>query len=256
MSALLEAHGLAKAYGGVHAVRGVSLGVSPGEIVALIGPNGAGKSTCFNMINGQIRPDAGTIRFDRRDIAGWPPREVWRLGVGRTFQITATFTSMSVIENVQTVLLSHAGRVGRLWGLATRAERKRAEALLTLVGMGAEVERPSAGLAYGDLKRLELAMALANDPRLLLMDEPTAGMSPRDRVELMALTAGIAREKNLGVLFTEHDMDVVFRHADRILVLSRGQLIAEGRPDEVRRNPEVQAVYLGESLTDHEAHAR
>ena len=256
MSALLEAHGLAKAYGGVHAVRGVSLAVSPGEIVALIGPNGAGKTTCFNMLNGQIRPDAGTIRLDGRDIAGWPPREVSRLGVGRTFQITATFASMSVIENVQMVLLSHAGRLGCLWGLATRAERAPAEALLTLVGMLDEAGRPSAELAYGDLKRLELAMALANDPGLLLMDEPTAGMSPRDRVELMALTAGIAREKHLGVLFTEHDMDVVFRHADRILVLSRGELIVEGRPDEVRRNPKVQAVYLGEGLAYRDGRAR
>jgi branched-chain amino acid transport system ATP-binding protein len=252
MTALIEAHDLAKAYGGVDAVRGVSLGVSTGEIVALIGPNGAGKSTCFNALNGQIRPDAGTIRFDGRDITGWPPREVWRLGVGRTFQVTATFASMSVIENVEMVLLSHAGRAARLWGLATRAERERAESLLALVGMLEHAERPSAELAYGDLKRLELAMALANEPRLLLMDEPTAGMSPRDRVELMALTAGIAREKNLGVLFTEHDMDVVFRHADRILVLSRGRLIAEGRPDEVRRNREVQAVYLGEGLTYHD----
>jgi branched-chain amino acid transport system ATP-binding protein len=256
MSALLEVRDLAKAYGGVHAVRGVSLDVSPGEIVALIGPNGAGKSTCFNALNGQIRPDAGTIRLNGRDIAGWPPRNVWRLGVGRTFQITATFASMSVIENVQMVLLSHAGRVAQLWGLATRAEHERAEALLALVGMLSQAGRPSAELAYGDLKRLELAMALANEPRLLLMDEPTAGMSPRDRVELMALTARIAREKNLGVLFTEHDMDVVFRHADRILVLSRGQLIAEGRPDEVRRNPEVQAVYLGEGQTYHDGRAR
>jgi branched-chain amino acid transport system ATP-binding protein len=256
MSALLEAHDLAKVYGGVHAVRGVSLGVSPGEIVALIGPNGAGKSTCFNLLNGQIRPDAGTIRFRGKDVTGLPPREVWRLGVGRTFQITATFASMSVIENVQVVLLSHASRIGRLWGLATLVERERAEMLLALVGMSGEAERPSAELAYGDLKRLELAMALANEPRLLLMDEPTAGMSPRDRVELMALTAGIAREKNLGVLFTEHDMDVVFRHADRILVLSRGQLIAEGKPDEVRRNPDVQAVYLGEGLTYHDGRAQ
>jgi branched-chain amino acid transport system ATP-binding protein len=256
MSTLLEVHDLAKAYGGVHAVRGVSLDVSPGEIVALIGPNGAGKSTCFNALNGQIRPDAGTIRLNGQDIAGWPPRDVWRLGVGRTFQITATFASMSVIENVQMVLLSHAGRITQLWGLATRAERERAEALLALVGMLSQAGRPSAELAYGDLKRLELAMALANEPRLLLMDEPTAGMSPRDRVELMALAARIARERNLGVLFTEHDMDVVFRHADRILVLSRGQLIAEGRPDEVRRNPEVQAVYLGEGLTYHDGRAR
>ena len=252
MTALLEVHELAKAYGGVHAVRGVSISVASGEIVAFIGPNGAGKSTCFNMLNGQIRPDAGTIRLDGRDIAGWPPREVWRLGVGRTFQITATFASMSVIENVQMVFLSRAGRLCRLWGLANRTERQRAQELLALVGMSAQAERPSAELAYGDLKRLELGMALANEPQLLLMDEPTAGMSPRDRVELMALIAGIAREKNLGVLFTEHDMDVVFRHADRVLVLSRGRLIAEGKPDEVRSNPEVQAVYLGEGLTYHD----
>ena len=158
---------------------------------------------------------------------------------------------MTVIENVQTVLLSHERRLGRLWGRATRANRPEAEALLALVGMIGQADRPCAELAYGDLKRLELAMALANAPKLLLMDEPTAGMSPRDRIELMALTGKIAREKNLGVLFTEHDMDVVFRHADRILVLSRGRLIAEGSPEEVRRNPEVQAVYLGEGLTYH-----
>jgi branched-chain amino acid transport system ATP-binding protein len=249
VTALIEVRDLAKSYGGVSAVAGVSLSVGEGEMVAIIGPNGAGKSTCFNMLNGQIAPDSGTIVFEGRDITGWPPREVWRLGVGRTFQITATFASMTVIENVQVVLLSHARRIGRVWGLATHAQRKRAEELLLAVGMGSQADRPSAELAYGDLKRLELAIALANEPRLLLMDEPTAGMSPRDRVELMALTAGIARTRSLGVLFTEHDMDVVFRHADRILVLSRGRLIAEGKPEEVRLNPEVQAVYLGEGLT-------
>jgi branched-chain amino acid transport system ATP-binding protein len=249
VTALIEVRDLAKSYGGVNAVAGVSLSVRKGEMVAIIGPNGAGKSTCFNMLNGQVGPDSGTILFEGRDITGWPPREVWRLGVGRTFQITATFASMTVIENVQVVLLSHARRLGRVWGLATHAQRRRAEELLVVVGMDSQADRPAAELAYGDLKRLELAMALANEPRLLLMDEPTAGMSPRDRVELMALTAGIARARNLGVLFTEHDMDVVFRHADRILVLSRGRLIAEGKPEEVRRNPEVQAVYLGEGLT-------
>jgi branched-chain amino acid transport system ATP-binding protein len=249
VTTLIEVRGLAKSYGGVNAVAGVSLSVGEGEMVAIIGPNGAGKSTCFNMLNGQIRPDSGTVLFEGRDITGWPPREVWRLGVGRTFQITATFASMTVIENVQVVLLSHARRLGRVWGLATRSGRKRAEELLSLVGMGSQANRPSSELAYGDLKRLELAIALANEPRLLLMDEPTAGMSPHDRVELMALTADIARARNLGVLFTEHDMDVVFRRADRILVLSRGRLIAEGKPDEVRRNSEVQAVYLGDGLT-------
>jgi branched-chain amino acid transport system ATP-binding protein len=249
VTALIEVRDLAKSYGGVNAVAGVSLSVGEGEMVAIIGPNGAGKSTCFNMLNGQIGPDSGTIVFEGRDITGWPPREVWRLGVGRTFQITETFASMTVIENVQVVLLSHARRLGRVWGLATNAQRTRAEELLSLVGMGSQADRPAAELAYGDLKRLELAMALANEPRLLLMDEPTAGMSPRDRVELMALTAEIAHARNLGVLFTEHDMDVVFRHADRILVLAHGRLIAEGKPEEVRCNPEVQAVYLGEGLT-------
>ena len=255
MSALLEVRDLAKAYGGVQAVAGVSLSVSQGEIVALIGPNGAGKSTCFNMLNGQIEPDAGTILLGDRDIAGRPPREIWRLGVGRTFQVTATFTSMTVIENVQVVLLSHARRLGRLWGIAVREQRARAADLLSLVGMGGQAERAAAELAYGDLKRLELAVALANEPRLLLMDEPTAGMSPRDRVELMGLVADIARAKTIGVLFTEHDMDVVFRRADRVLVLSRGRLIAQGSPDEVRRNAEVQAVYLGEGLTYHDGGA-
>jgi branched-chain amino acid transport system ATP-binding protein len=249
VTALIEVRDLTKSYGGVNAVAGVSLGVGEGEMVAIIGPNGAGKSTCFNMLNGQIGPDSGTILFEGRDITGWPPREVWRLGVGRTFQITATFASMTVIENVQVVLLSHARRIGRVWGLATHAQRTRAEELLSLVGMSSQADRPSAELAYGDLKRLELAMALANEPRLRLMDEPTAGMSPRDRAELMALTAEIARARNLGVLFTEHDMDVVFRHADRILVLAHGRLIAEGKPEEVRCNPVVQAVYLGEGLT-------
>jgi len=251
VTALLEVRDLAKSYGGVNAVAGVSLNIAEGETVALIGPNGAGKSTCFNMLNGQIKPDRGTIVFEGRDITGWRPRDVWRLGVGRTFQITATFKSMTAIENVQVVLLSHVHRLGRAWGLAPREQRARAGELLALVGMAAQAERPSAELAYGDLKRLELAMALANEPRLLLMDEPTAGMSPRERIELMALMGEIARAKHLGVLFTEHDMDVVFRHADRILVLSRGRLIAEGRPEEVRRNAEVQAVYLGEGLTYH-----
>ena len=253
MSALLEVRGLAKSYGGVQAVRGVSLAVASGEIVALIGPNGAGKSTCFNMLNGQIRPDAGTIRLDGRDIAGWPPREVWRLGVGRTFQITATFASMTRDrERPDGPAVArrprHAGCGALATALSTASARSAARARRHA---RRRPTGPAAELAYGDLKRLELAMALANEPRLLLMDEPTAGMSPRDRVELMALTAAIAREKNLGVLFTEHDMDVVFRHADRVLVLSRGRLIAEGTPDEVRRNPEVQAVYLGEGLTYH-----
>lgn len=247
-SALLAVDGLTKSFGGVHAVRDVSFALEAGEILALIGPNGAGKSTCFNMLNGQLKPDAGSIRILGRDTTGLRPRAIWSLGVGRTFQIAATFASMTVRENVQTALLSHHGEWARPYPDASRAHRAEAGALLALVGMEAEAERASGELAYGDVKRLELAVALANGPKLLLMDEPTAGMAPQERLDVMRLSAGIARERGLGILFTEHDMDVVFEHADRVLVLDRGRLVAKGSPDEVRANAEVRAVYLGEGL--------
>ena len=245
---LLSVDGLTKSYGGVHAVRGVSFALRSGEILALIGPNGAGKSTCFDMLNGQRIPDSGKIALLGEDTTGRAPRAVWRLGVGRTFQITATFATMTVRENVQVALVSHHGRLFNLWSSTPKLARDQAGRLLDLVGMSGYADRPCGELAYGDLKRLELAVALANEPKLLLMDEPTAGMAPRERIDLMRLTARIAREKSIGVLFTEHDMDVVFEHADRILVLNRGGLIAEGTPAEVRRNPQVRAIYLGEGL--------
>jgi len=244
----LEVENLQKSFGGVRAVQGVSFALAPGEMLALIGPNGAGKSTCFNMLNGQLRPDAGRVRLQGRDITGLKPRRVWRLGVGRTFQITATFGSMTVLENVQMALLSHHRRLGGLWRPVARLDAAEAMALLDRLGMADQAGRPCGILAYGDLKRVELAVALANDPKLLLMDEPTAGMAPQERVALMALAAGIARERGIAVLFTEHDMDVVFAHADRILVLDRGRLIASGPPAEVRANPRVREVYLGSGL--------
>jgi len=251
---LLSVEGLSKSYGGVHAVRGVSFALNAGEILALIGPNGAGKSTCFDMLNGQTIPDAGRITLLGQNTAGRRPREIWRLGVGRTFQITATFPTMTVRENVQVALLSYGGKLFNLIASTPRYARQEAGRLLELVGMGGYVERPCGELAYGDLKRLELAVALANQPSLLLMDEPTAGMAPRERIELMRLTAQIAREQGIGVLFTEHDMDVVFEHANRILVLNRGSLIAEGSPEHVRRNPQVRAIYLGEGLVYDSRH--
>jgi branched-chain amino acid transport system ATP-binding protein len=245
---LLSVEGLSKSYGGVHAVHGVSFELRAGEILALIGPNGAGKSTCFDMLNGQTTPDSGRIHLLGEDTTGKKPREIWRLGVGRTFQITATFPTMTVRENIQVALVSYHRQLFNLWASTPRFARQEAARLLELVGMGGYAERPCGELAYGDLKRLELAVALANEPKLLLMDEPTAGMAPRERIDLMRLMAGIAREKSIGVLFTEHDMDVVFEHADRILVLNRGTLIAEGSPDQVRGNPQVRAIYLGEGL--------
>jgi branched-chain amino acid transport system ATP-binding protein len=244
---VLQVEGLHKAFGGVQAVADVSFAISAGEMLALIGPNGAGKSTCFNMLNGQLAPDAGIVRLAGRDIVGLRPRAVWRLGVGRTFQITATFVSLSVRENVQMALYSHAGRLSSLLHRFGAAFRTEADALLAQVGMLDQAERTCGVLAYGDLKRVELAMALAHRPRLLLMDEPTAGMAPEERQALMSLAARLARSERLAVLFTEHDMDSVFGFADRVMVLHDGGLIASGTPDEVRSDARVREVYLGDA---------
>lgn len=249
MTAVLDVQSLRKSFGGLRAVDDVSFSVGQGELLALIGPNGAGKSTCFNMLMGQLQPDSGHISFQGQSLVGLRPRQIWRLGVGRTFQITATYPSMTVIENVQVALLSYHQQIFSIFKNARHLYRDQATALLAQVGMAAQAERPAAVLAYGDLKRLELAIALANQPRLLLMDEPTAGMAPQERIALMALTADIVAQEGLSVLFTEHDMDVVFAHAHRLIVLNRGRLIAGGSVEEVRANPEVRAVYLGGGRT-------
>jgi branched-chain amino acid transport system ATP-binding protein len=249
MRPVLAVRGLAKSFGGVAAVRDVGFGLAPGEMLALIGPNGAGKSTCFNMLGGQVRPDAGSVVLGGDDITGLPPRAVWRRGVGRTFQITATFASMTVRENVQTALAAAAGASFAWWRPARRRFVAEADALLAQTGLLDQAERGAGVMAYGDLKRLELAVALSNAPRLLLMDEPTAGMAPRERTALMQLTRRLAAERGLAVLFTEHDMDVVFGVSDRILVLDRGRLIAEGPPEAIRADPRVREVYLGSGAT-------
>ena len=246
---LLEVRGLGKSFGGNRAVDGIDFDVARGELLALIGPNGAGKSTTFNMVNGQLKADAGSIKLDGHDLLGRAPRDIWRQGVGRTFQIAATFASLTVVENVQMALLSADGRLYSLWKRATDHRRADALALLDQVGMAAQADRPCSVLAYGDIKRVELAMALANAPKLLLMDEPTAGMAPAERNELMALTKRLVVERHIAVLFTEHSMDVVFAHADRIIVLARGRLIAEGLPAEIRDHPKVQEVYFGSGKT-------
>ncbi len=245
----LSIRALSKAFGGVHAVREVSFVIERGEFLAMIGPNGAGKSTCFNMINGQLAPDSGEILFENRNIAGLRPREIWRLGIGRTFQVAATFHSMTVVENVQMALISHAGETYHLWRPAAELHRAHALDLLQQVGMRDAADKPSRVLAYGDVKRVELAIALANEPRLLLMDEPTAGMAPRERNELIALVKRLVVERGISVLFTEHSMDVVFAFADRIIVLARGRLIADGTAAAIRDNPKVQEVYFGTGKT-------
>ncbi len=245
----LVVRSLCKSFGAVRAVDGVSFSVSGGEFLALIGPNGAGKTTCFNTINGQLSPDAGTIRFDGSDIAGLPPRDICRRGIARTFQIAATFGSMTAVENVQMALIAHARETYRLWRAARSYHRPRALELLRQVGMHEAADRPCRELAYGDVKRVELAIALASDPRLLLMDEPTAGMAPRERNELIALVKMLVVERGVSVLFTEHSMDVVFAFADRIVVMARGRLIANGDAKTIRNDPLVRQVYFGSGRT-------
>jgi len=195
VSTVLQVSGLSKFFGGLAAVSNVSFEVKKGELLALIGPNGAGKTTCFNMLMGQLKPTAGAVVFKGQNITGLLPRKIWRLGVGRTFQIPATYP----------------------------------------VGMPDQAERACAILAYGDLKRLELAIALAHNPDLLLMDEPTAGMAPSERIALMQLTAEIVEQRKISV----------FAHAHRIMVLNRGEVIATGSVEDIRNNKEVQEVYLG-----------
>ncbi len=243
---LLALAGVRKHFAGVRAVDGVTLDLAAGEFTALIGPNGAGKSTLLAMIAGQLRADAGSIAFEGRRIDGGAPARLARQGIGRTFQSARVFASMTVLESVQLALAVRAGAqfdaVHSLW----RRDARDACALLARVGLATQEKAAAAGLGYGDLKRLELALALAGAPRLLLMDEPTAGMAPAERIALMDLVRDLARATALTVLFTEHSMDVVFRYARRVIVLSRGVVIADGAPEAVRADAAAQAAYFGE----------
>ncbi|MEP7062597.1 MAG: ABC transporter ATP-binding protein [Betaproteobacteria bacterium] len=233
---VLAVSGLAHAFGGLRALDGVDFSVARGEMVALIGPNGAGKTTCFNVINGQLRADAGEVRVNGRDVSGLAPAAIARQRVGRTFQVAATFASMSVRENID---------------VARRALRRRDDAhaagvLLARVGAPALIDRHAATLVYADAKRVELAIALAGSPALLLLDEPTAGLAIDDRIRMMDAVRAVSRDDAVAVLFTEHDMDIVFGYADRVIVLDRGRVIAAGTPAAVRADPAVKRAYLGE----------
>jgi branched-chain amino acid transport system ATP-binding protein len=243
---MLEATGLRKTFGGIRAVDGVALSLARGELRALIGPNGAGKTTLFNLLTGHLAPDAGTVRFHGERLDGLAPHRVWRRGISRTFQIPAVFQNLSAVQNIQVACISRRGRTLSIAGRAQGLERARAVGLLERVGLLAQADRRAGVLAYGDLKKLEVGIALANDPQVLLLDEPTAGMAPAERRVLMALVTDIARERGLTLLFTEHDMDVVFAVAERITVLHQGRVVADGPPAAVRADPEVQRVYLGE----------
>ena len=243
---MLEVRNLAKSFAGFLAVGGVSFTVAPGSISAIIGPNGAGKTTLFNLITAHLRPDSGHVMLKARDVTGIAPHDLCRLGVGRSFQRTNIFPKLSVFDNVQAALIAHRGRGRDLWSSADGLFRDDALCLLRDVNLVDFADMAAATLSHGNQKQLELGIALAGKPELLLLDEPTAGMSVSETRESMQLLRRIAGERGLTLLFTEHDMDVVFKAADRIAVLHQGRVIAEGAPEEIRANDDVRRVYLGE----------
>jgi branched-chain amino acid transport system ATP-binding protein len=240
--AALATIGLRKRFGGLQATNEVNLQVRDGDFHAVIGPNGAGKSTLFNLITGFLRPDRGDILVRGRSIVGIPAHRLCHTGVSRTFQITSIFADLTVRENLMLALLSHRRRLFRI--AAPDVSTDVAE-LLDLVALAGDMSRPAGQLSHGDQKKLELAVAVAARPRLLLLDEPTAGMASNERLEAMRAVHRIGKSLGITVLFTEHDMRVVFEVADRISVLHQGAIVAEGRPDEVRASPRVQEIYLG-----------
>lgn len=244
---LLKLEALSKAFGGLRAVDGVSLEVRQGDRHAVIGPNGAGKSTLFNLISGRTRPDAGNILFEGRDVTGHPPHVLARSGLGRAFQITSIFPRLSVRQNLQYAILAHRGLTARPVGWADRMYRDEALALLEAVGLRPYAGLPAGNLSHGDQRGLELAISLALGSRLLLLDEPTAGMSPYETQKAMELVRQLVRERGLTLLFCEHDMEVVFGTAGTVTVMHQGRVLAAGTPDEIRANPEVRKVYLGEA---------
>lgn len=245
---MLEISGLSKSFGGFRAVTNVSLTVKTRQTAAVIGPNGAGKSTLFNLITGHLRADNGTVRLDGRDITGASPHRICRMGIGRSFQRTNIFTKLTVFENLQAAYLVHHRRGTNFWGRSEAYYRDETTRLLNSIGLAGQENTIAGTLSYGNQKQLELGLALASDPQLLLLDEPTAGMSAAETHETIRLLERIAAERDLTLLFTEHDMEVVFSIAEKIAVLHQGMVIAEGTPDVVRADPEVRRVYLGHGL--------
>jgi len=243
---VLDVREVRKAFDGFAAVGGVSLRVDRGQIAAIIGPNGAGKTTLFNLITGHVRPDAGRVVLNGRDVTGLSPHDVCRLGMGRSFQRTNIFPRLTVFDNVQAALIAHRRRGFDLLGRVGALYRDDTLAILQSIGLAEKAGDVSGVLSHGNQKQLELGIVLASEPDLLLLDEPTAGMSATETRETIQLIARLTRERGLTLLFTEHDMEVVFSIAQRITVLHQGRVIAEGAPAEVRSDPEVRRVYLGE----------
>jgi len=244
----LHVQGLSKQFGGVAAVSDVTLSVRQRETLAIIGPNGAGKTTFYNLLSGCMTPTAGRILLEGRDITGMPPHRISRLGVSRSFQINNIFSDMRVRENVEVALTARRGDSRRWLNQASRnrAARDQAEVLLTRLSIAHLADQRAATISYGDKRLLEIAIVLATQPRLVLLDEPTAGMTHEETRRITALIQSLAASGDYTFLITEHDMEVVFNLADRILVMHRGQCLALGAPQDVRNNPEVRLAYLGE----------
>lgn len=243
---LLRIEGVRKSFGALTAVRDVSFGVQPGDLVALIGPNGAGKTTLFNVISGILKPDAGRVVFSGEEITAFPPHRIAHKGIGLAFQLTNVFPRLTVFQNVQVALFSARGRSGSLLALGPRLLREEAQEILAAVGLAAVAALPAEALSQADKKRLELGIALAVRPKLLLLDEPTSGQSAEETVLTTELIRRINDEQALTVLFVEHKMDVVFGIARRVIVMHNGHLIADGDPQRVRQNEQVQRAYLGQ----------
>lgn len=243
---ILIVEGLSRNFGGVQAVNDVNLTVPAGQMRAVIGPNGAGKSTFFNLLTGYIPCNSGRILFRGKDVTGMPPHSLCRLGLGRTFQINSIFASATVLENAQVALFAHRRRIWNMWAAADKLFVREAEALLATLGLEDRAGKLGSELSYGDRRRLEVALALACEPQLLLLDEPTAGMSIADKPGMVELIRKVSRERGVTVVLIEHDMDVVFSVADEITVLHQGAVVAQGTPQEIKANEQVQQIYLGE----------
>lgn len=242
---MLQIEAVDKFFDGFKAVDRANLTVEEGELVAVIGPNGAGKTTLFNVITGQLKPDAGKVIFRGEDIAGLPPHQICKKGIGRSFQIVNVFPRLTVFENVQVAILSQQRKSTNLFSPARNLAVNETNDILESVGLLDKAEATSGSLSHGDQKVLEMAMALGNEPELLILDEPTAGMSPEETLATMDLIKRLASTQGLTILFCEHDIEVVFSAAQRIMVMHQGRTLVQGKPDEVRSNKEVQDAYLG-----------
>jgi branched-chain amino acid transport system ATP-binding protein len=243
---ILETRNLTKSFGGLTAVHGVSLQVNEGELVSIIGPNGAGKTTFFNLLTGHIPPDAGQVFFQGREITRQPPHAICRMGIGRSFQRLNIFPRLTTFKNVQVAVFSAQEKSHHLFSRAKDLARNETEEILANVGLLDKMDVQAGLLAHGDQKRLELGITLAVRPVLLLLDEPTQGMSPKETLETTDLIQKLVKERGLTLVFVEHDMNVVFGISDNIRVLHQGKILFSGKPRDVRNNEEVQRIYLGE----------